>query len=324
MRKRHALDSGRTLSLKVVWAGVLIAILLLPGITPAMENNFLINLILKLKNGNIAEGEILTAMEESKQRIPPRKFNRFHLGLGFRFIRPLGINQLENLIKEIGFANTIDSILFKAIYPEAKHARIFPDVFVEYSLSRKFALGLIYAPLGDYSVTGSREILGKKYSYKGYAYFAGSCNGGMLFLTASFFPIPDVFVKKTILKLAAGVGYGNIEMKYLGSESSNSARPARLDNIIYNKSFSRPVTGALLSAELIYFMTPHWSFGINTAYRYMPLIECKGSAIDYPYYYTDPPPSGGPIIFESLRIDIPTRSYDFGGFKMSGKLSFHF
>jgi hypothetical protein len=37
MRKRHALDSGMTLSIKVVWAGVLIAVLLLPGIASAAE-----------------------------------------------------------------------------------------------------------------------------------------------------------------------------------------------------------------------------------------------------------------------------------------------
>jgi hypothetical protein len=64
MRKRHALDSDRTLSLKVVWAGVLIAVLMLPGIASAAGKKNGHKLTLTLKNGSLVQGELLTVMED--------------------------------------------------------------------------------------------------------------------------------------------------------------------------------------------------------------------------------------------------------------------
>ncbi|MCX6566550.1 MAG: hypothetical protein NTW38_09065 [Candidatus Aminicenantes bacterium] len=267
---------------------------------------------------------------ESNQTIPLGKYCRFHLSLGLGYFQSFGISQLENIIRDIGFAGKrTNSSFFESYtieYPSVKQDPILLDLLVEYSLSRKFALGLVYAPLGEHTISGWRTIPNKDYRFDYFpeTYFVGSYNGRMVFLTASYFPIPDAFLKKTSLKLTAGFGYGKLEMDYYGSEHEYIDQNPGLYSTIDKKNFSKSSAGALLSAELIFLFNPHWSLGINADYKYVP-INCGGFVIDCPYYYYDASPSsGGSLIFDALHINIPDRTYNLGGLGVGVHFSYHF
>ncbi len=266
----------------------------------------------------------------SIRTISVEKYSRFHLSLGPGYFLSSGTGDLENLIRDIDFTGTrsrsawiFGSTTIK--FPRVEHdARLLlNDLMIEYSLSRKFALGLAYVPLGEHSVSGWRTIPNKDFRsyYLPETFFNGSYKGDLVFLTASAFPIPDAFLKKTSLKLTAGVGLAKWTMEYSGSDyeyfnNSNS--------IVNTKSFSKSGVGALLSAELVYFFNPHWSLGVNAAYKYIP-VRCSGFSIDCPYSYYDAAPSdGGSLIYDSLRVDIPSRKYNLGGLGIGFHFGWHF
>jgi hypothetical protein len=199
----------------------------------------------------------------------------------------------------------------------------FNDIKVEYSLSRKFALGLAYAPLGEHTVSGRQVIPGKDYrdSYLPETYFVGSYHGRMFFLTASYFPIPDAFLKKTSVKVTAGIGFGKLAMDYYGAQYDSSYQDSSPYNPVDKKSFSKSGAGALLCAELIYFFNRHWSLGINADYKYVPL-RCFGVTIDCPYWYYAH--SGGSMQFDALTVHIPSHTYNLGGPGIGLHFGFHF
>jgi hypothetical protein len=186
------------------------------------------------EGARLAEKETQPALaanqgQEPGQPVPADKYCRLHLSLGLGYFRSSGTSQLKNLIKDIGFTAS-ESITFGNTviieYPDVMHnpTLLFNDIKVEYSLSRKFALGLVYAPLGEHTVSGRQVIPGKDYrdSYLPETYFIGSYRGRMFFLTASYFPIPDAFLKKTSVKVTAGIGFGKLAVDYYGAEYSSS------------------------------------------------------------------------------------------------------
>lgn len=274
------------------------------------------------------------AVEEPSRPIKSETYSRFHLSLVPGYFRSSGPNQLGDLMRDVGFAGVETySGWFGSGTTEYPHTIKNPafyvkDVKIEYSLSRKFALGLAYCPLGEHTVSGRHLISGKDYrpDYFPETYLIGSYSGRVFFLTASYFPIPDAFLKKFSVKLTAGFGYGKMRMDYYGSEYEYEfqdlvANPYSQTN---KKSFSKNGVGALVSAEAIHFFNPHWSLGINADYKYVP-VHSGGFALDCPYsYYDASPASGGSMRYDVLRVDIPSRNYNFGGLGIGVHFGFHF
>lgn len=90
---------------------------------------------------------------------------------------------------------------------------------MEYSISKKIAIGFSYSPLGFHRVSG-RKIMPRK-DYREWvtddSYLTGKYSGSIYFLTASFMPIPDAFLKKFSFKIGGGLGYGKINTGFMTS-----------------------------------------------------------------------------------------------------------
>jgi hypothetical protein len=274
------------------------------------------------------------AVEEPSQPIKSESYSRFHLSLVPGYFRSSGLNQLGDLMRDVGFSGveTYSGLFGSGTteYPDTINTPDFyvKDVKIEYSLSRKFALGLAYCPLGEHAVSGRHRISGKDFrpDYFPLTYLVGSYSGHVFFLTASYFPIPDAFLKKFSVKLTAGFGYGKMRMDYYGSEDEYGYQDLVSSPYFQTnkKSFSKNGVGALVSAEAIHFFNPHWSLGINADYKYVP-VHIGGFALDCPYsYYDASPASGGSIRYDVLRVDIPSRNYNFGGLGIGVHFGFHF
>jgi len=274
------------------------------------------------------------AVEEPSQPIKSEPYSRFHLSLVPGYFRSSGLNQLGDLMRDVGFAGveTYSSWIGSSTtkYPNTINTSDFyvKDVKIEYSLSRKFALGLAYCPLGEHAVSGCHRISGKDFRPDDFplTYLIGSHSGHVFFLTASYFPIPDAFLKKFSVKLTAGFGYGKMRMDYYGSEDEYGYQDLVSSPYFQTnkKSFSKNGVGALVSAEAIHFFNPHWSLGINVDYKYVP-VHIGGFALDCPYsYYDASPDSGGSMRYDALHVDIPSRNYNLGGLGVGVNFGFHF
>ncbi len=91
---------------------------------------------------------------------------------------------------------------------------------MEYSISKKIALGFSYSPLGFHRVSGRKIMPHKDYTgdwiYE--SYLNGKYSGSIYFLTASFMPIPEeTFLNKFSFKIGGGLGYGKINVGFMTS-----------------------------------------------------------------------------------------------------------
>jgi hypothetical protein len=64
MKRNNGKDAGQGPSLKVTLAGLLVAILLFPGIAPAAKKKSGRTLALTLKTGGVVNGELLTVKDD--------------------------------------------------------------------------------------------------------------------------------------------------------------------------------------------------------------------------------------------------------------------
>ena len=266
-------------------------------------------------------------LPEARPNTPAIKFERFHLELGSGFFAPRGAGQLEYLFKQVGLGEAITNDLlvfsYPSDYPLISNNRKTPDVFVEYSLSPKIALGVLYAPLGDYTVEGCRVRESPYFGIAAFPTLTGSFKADMVFLTASIYPLPETFARKTRLKLTGGLGYGKMKMEFRGSEFYPLGQyPLFLTDNTF-QSFSKRIKGAFFTAEMVRYFGWHLSFGIEAGYRYA-AQKIQGFSIICPYHFDIPNASGGFLVFDSLRLDIPGRTYNFGGIEAGAKIGIHF
>jgi len=277
--------------------------------------------------------------EPSKTMSPPaksEKAGRFHLSFTPGYISSSSLGQLQGLLKNVGFSDSEPySYLFGSGMIEFPHVVKNPifnikDIKVEYSLSKNFALGIAYSPLGKRGAVGRHLIPDKDYrsslpgGYVPETYLTGFCGGHAYFLTTSYFPIPDAFLKKFSVKVTAGIGSGRVNMDFYGSEYEYEYEHQSPYSHVDQKSFSKNALAALISAEMIYFFNRHWTLGFNADYKYVP-VKISGFPIDCYYWYYDAAPfSGGQMRHEALRVDIPDRTWKFGGFGFGLNFGFHF
>ncbi len=255
----------------------------------------------------------------------PRKRGRFHLSFTPAYFRSSYVGQAKDLMEKLGFKSSWSSSFLGggSTYPrvEKSTALLIKDVRIEYSVSRLFALGVAYSPLGHHTVLGRHIILDKESQRYNAAetYLTASGSGNVFFLTASLFPIPDAFLKKYTLKLTAGIGYAIVGIDYNGSmygyDFDDESR--RLSD---KKSISKKGLGGLLAAELIYFSSPNWSLGLSADYKYVP-AAIGGFEIDCPYTYYE---YGSDPSRESVRVNVPAKTWNLGGWGVGLHVGYHF
>jgi hypothetical protein len=263
------------------------------------------------------------------QPLRPEKINRFHFSVTPGYFNSSGLGKLQDLLKNIGFSGSESYSGFFGSgtieYPHEVKGSYFyiKDLKIEYSLSKNFALGIAYSPLGEHGASG-RHIIPNKYYWGGDAetYISGFYSGQVYFLTASYFPIPDAFLRKLTFKIMTGIGYGRVKMDFHGSEFEyyyeNQSPYFPMDQ----KRFSKNALAALLSTELIYFFNKRWTLGINADYKYVP-VKTDRFPIDCYYFYWDNL-YADEMRHEALHVDMPGKAWNLGGLGFGLNFGFHF
>jgi hypothetical protein len=274
--------------------------------------------------------EVRVETKETTVPPPTGKMTRFHLSVIPGYFRSPSAGQMGDLMKRIGFDSAytpydwlgwgVETRSFPEINKEASIAIM--EVRFEYSLSRKLALGVSYGSLGRSGVVGHRTIVyvSGGYTFEDGTYLHAQGKGTGVFLTASYFPLPDAFLNKLSLRLTAGIGFANSRIDYTGSpyayfdDFNDSSLPSG------KMSLSRNGWGGLAAAEWSYFFNPHWSLGLNADFKYVP-AAVGGFSIECPYYSYNVYSTGQ---YESLRVDVPPKTANLGGWGVGLNFGYHF
>jgi hypothetical protein len=254
-----------------------------------------------------------------------RKFPRLHITLDSGFFYAKGTENLKNIYKSWGFGDrhTYEVDFFftswneSQRYPvgESKKYYSIRNVKVEYSVTRKFALGFMFTELGRYKVQGYDYL--KKYqaywlpSIPSYLetresgiFLTGEFNGQAYFLTAALMPIPDGFLSKDSLRIGGGLGLSDIHLNFIVGETVDcSKKPLSLIAFAgYDHFFSRSL-----------------SFGLSVDYKWIPFQIDSFQAVGH---YNDSDGRYNEIV-KSVSLDFPGQRANFGGFGFGINLGIH-
>lgn len=258
-----------------------------------------------------------------------QKFSRIHISLRPGYFPSQGTTDIVHFFEKIGFGDTKPggNVTFFGIsfgsygpteFPQVnkKPVIFFAETKIDYSLTRNLALGIGYAPLGKHSVSGYKKILVYREgrTYYSNLYLNENYSGEMFYLSGSWMPIPDAFLRKVGLKLGVSAGISNIKLNYQTSKWGYSESGG--ENIAFSKK------GLFLAgfAELDYYFNKRLSLGVSTGYRYMP-IRIERTQIMGFYDDLD---DNMELINSSMLIDIPEHNMSLGGFRFGINLGLHF
>jgi hypothetical protein len=250
----------------------------------------------------------------------PTKISRFHFTVdhgyfssnAFDFDRvfgPIGLGGDETLIGPIGQMKS-DQIPY------------FKNFKLEYSISKKLALGFVLSPIRK--IESSAAIIAKvkvddppvwqnEYTYVG-CELEGKHRGGIYSLTAAYMPLPATFYKKSSFKAGIGLGLSVINLNF---RTTTGGYPGtEFDNIRISK-----VSPCLIAfGEYNFYYNRKVSIGINAEYRYVPVkIEDFQLVASYGYGM-----NGEYKQLHSSTLGFSERSVNFGGFGIGISLGFHF
>jgi len=188
-------------------------------------------------------------------------------------------------------------------YGGSGHAFHFRDLRLDFSITRRWALGVLFTPLGRYDVSGGKEIpvgdgmegIEMRVDYKGQASF----------LTISYFPVPAGFSRRATFRLQAGVGLNRMAYTYYNDDGGIDA------------TASRSPLCALIKAEFCYFLNRNWSVNFDVDYKHAP--------VRFPETFLEEDGYSFPkqLSFH-WREAFPAISADMGGFGCGVSLGFHF
>lgn len=259
--------------------------------------------------------------------LPPtrRPISRWHISIIPGVFYSQGTSKLRKVIKNVGFGNTSVYSAYWLLgfnpggmyeYPtkDSSSHFVWKDIRVEYSLTPRLALGLVYTPLGEHSITGW------KYMERKISLFGGWEDNGVFlynrfrerayFLTAAYMPLPDTFLEKSMLKLGAGIGFASINAAF-SEETENF--PRNVDK----RELNRRVLSLTAFAEVDHFFGRHFSLGFNLDYKYVPFhTDAFRLATTYTYYSTH--------VTEMVPVDVPEFHMNLGGFGAGVNFGFHF
>jgi hypothetical protein len=263
------------------------------------------------------------------KKTPRVKFSRLHISLRPGVFSPGGTTDSVNYFDRIGMGDTMPrkSVSFlwfyfgsygPTEYPKvSKKSPIhFSDIRIDYSLTRHLALGIGYAPLGKYSITGYKKIIipVEGVDYYSEFFLHENYSGEVYYLSASWMPIPDPFLDRLGIKLGISAGLSNLKFDFHTSKYAHSESGG--ENILLSKR------GLVLMAfaEFNYYLFKNISLGVSAEYRYIP-VRIDGTRITG---YYDDVDDNMELIRSSMAVDLPEHSMNLGGFCYGITLGFHF
>jgi len=272
------------------------------------------------ERGIPAQGKIKIE-DNLDQKVSPHKFSRVHLSLVPGYFNSQGIGDFRNLIENIGFG---DDWFYSGgwfgsgsvEYPEVmKDQHIyFKDIRIEYSIGNNIALGITFSPLGSHRVVGRHVV--PNLDYRSWVevetYLSGYYKGNAYFITASYLPVPDGYLKKSSFKFGGGIGYSKLNIVFSNSDGENYER----------KDFSKRALCFLALGDYSYFFNKNLSLGLGVDYKYIPVKIHAFQINSYYWYYDRPYPNE--IIYGSMRISIPGQKLNFSGLGLGANLGLHF
>jgi hypothetical protein len=186
---------------------------------------------------------------------------------------------------------------------------------VDYSITRKFAIGVGYSSLGQHEVEGYRRIPINRggESYYSELYLHENSSGKLYYVQFSWMPVPDAFLKKASFLLGAGAGLSHSNINYRTSKSSYEDNPDR-------KVFSKNAIALMSTAELNYYFNRHWSLGFSAEYRYAP-VKVEPFRLTGFYYDLDEFKN---LIESTMPVNVPGHTVNSGGFRFGLNAGFHF
>jgi hypothetical protein len=254
---------------------------------------------------------------------PVQGFRRLHVGVGLDYVRSAAIGDLKEMMHSVGFDHGDDVCFFGCThidYPRVERATtVVPDVRLDYSLNRTWAVGLTYFSTGRHSVTGREEIPGVDYrpSFLPSTALAASYWSDGLAVTASRFPIPDPFLRKDTLRMSVGVGIGRVRASLEGGPYAGS--PALRGNPLDVRESDKTVPAVLVAASWVRFFSRSLSSYAGIQYRYMPFtMEAGTISAQYRYY-----PVPETFAYGAVPVEIAARTMNAGGFGITVGMGFH-
>lgn len=262
------------------------------------------------------------------QKTASAKFSRFHLTYRPGFFRYQSASRCMTLFEEIGFGDTKPAYEFSFFefsfgpvpatdYPKSdkNSGWTFEDIRLDYSITRKFAVGVGYSSSGQQKVDGYRyiPIIRAGESYYSELYLSENFSGKLYYLQFSWMPVPDAFLRKASFMLGGGVGLSQSKISLMTSKSSYEDRPDR-------KDLSKSAIALIGTAEFNYFFTRYLSLGFGAENRYVP-VKVESCRLIGRYYDLDESLN---LIESTIPVDIPGHTVNSGGFRFGLQAGFHF
>jgi hypothetical protein len=262
------------------------------------------------------EGAVPKPGRISPEAVKSENFSRFHVSYTPRFFRLQSLDEFKEFLREAGFDvppyynSWVDSDPIE--YPrEIENPLVFfKDFSLDFSVNSKFSLGIAFETLGKHGALG-RRVIGQRGGDEYETFLAGFLEGRSLFMTASYFPIPDAFLKKDAIKLTAGFGIGITRMDFYGSENSDGYEYAGSHEYVTRNVNSKHALAYLLSADRIHFFSRRWSLGVNVNYKWIP-VKTNEIPIDC-FYAAGWDDATSRSRHEAVHVAIPARTWHFGG-----------
>jgi hypothetical protein len=258
-------------------------------------------------------------------------FTRFHLSLLPKYFSSQGIAGYKKFLETSDFGDTepagtayfFGEALFE--YPAVNYPRVIKNSTIhlssfriEYSIRKKIALGFEFSPLGNHEVHGYRRIdlFFNEWGERVYSnlYLLGKYRGAIYYFTAAWMTLPDTYLKKSALKVGAGIGLGSIDLSFETSDYEWS------DSIGEKKDFSKTSLGLKAFCEYDYYFSRTWSLGVHFSYEHLRL---KASPFQLTGYYLNLDASNN-LVHESVTVDFPQQKLNFGGFGTGLSFGLHF
>jgi len=294
----------------------------------------------------------LPSQEEKTALTKAGRFNKFHLSGSLEYIKsPTGADFTNTMRRGIFKYPQEVSALLACIqapmnasvisFSEFLNISLLAKAGFEFSLSRKFAIGLLYSYLGTHTITGdwqgatlspgSGDIL--YYNQHYYADLSGKSEAKAYFLTGSFFLIPDMDLSIPSFEFMFGIGLNHTKLDYAGyslgfPDLTSAFYPALAQLDGDEKTITKDSLSYLFSMDIIILgrnlFRSHWSLSLGTSYIIAPV---KIPPVQIIYSHCSGLNSSGirsDIQVIPLTISLPGGSINFGGLTVGLKSGFHF
>lgn len=278
---------------------------------------------------NLSIPEPIRPASLSSQKPAPGKFRRLHLTYRPGYSESQAASGCTDLFKGIGFGDTrpAQTLSFFGFSFGTVEATRFPTVTkrsdttyglqVDYSLTRKLAVGLGTSSLGKSEVTGFRFIPIERggRNYYSELYLNANFSGRLYYFMISWMPLPDVFLRKISFTLGAGAGLGHLNCRYVISMYSSSTEPSDQEH------FSKNTLALIGLAELSYFLSRTMSLGLSAEYQYAPVgVKIGTFGLAGSYFDAD---ETFQLIESPMPVTVPQHKLNPGGFRIGLSIGFH-